>query len=111
MTGRDDRLYASMVRRGLSRRTFLKFSAAMATTLALPLSYAPRIAAAVGAAPRIPVIWLRGLACGGDTRALLQASDPTTAELFLDLVSVEYHDAIMARSGASAEQARHGEAG
>ena len=106
MTGRDDGLYASMVHRGLSRRTFLKFSAAMATTLALPLSYAPRIAAAVTTAPRIPVIWLRGQACGGDTRAFLQASNPTTAELLLDLVSVEYHETIMARSGTSAEDAR-----
>ena len=106
MTPRDDGLYASMVHRGMSRRTFLKFSAAMATTLALPLSYAPRIAAAVTTAPRIPVIWLRGQACGGDTRAFLQASKPTTAEMFLDLVSVEYHETLMARSGTSAEAAR-----
>lgn len=106
MTRRDDGLYASMVHRGMSRRTFLKFSAAMATTLALPLSYAPRIAAAVTAAPRIPVIWLSGQACGGDTRAFMQASQPTTAELLLDLVSVEYHETIMARSGTSAEVAR-----
>ncbi len=95
-----------MVQRGMSRRTFLKFSAAMATTLALPMSYAPRIAAAVTAAPRIPVIWLRGQACGGETRAFMQASDPTTAELLLEVLSVDYDQTIMARSGASAELAR-----
>jgi len=106
MTRRDDGLYASMVHRGMSRRTFLKFSAAMATTLALPLSYAPRIAAAVTAAPRIPVIWLSGQACGGNTRAFMQASRPTTAELFLDLLSVDYLESVMARSGTSAELAR-----
>ena len=106
MPRRDDGLYASMVLRGMSRRAFLKFSAAMATTLALPLSYAPRIAAAVTEAPRIPVIWLHGQACGGNTRALLQASDPTTAELLLDVVSVDYHETLMARSGASAEVVR-----
>jgi hydrogenase small subunit len=106
MTRCDDGLYASMVHRGVSRRTFLRFSAAMATTLALPLSYAPRIAAAVTTAPRVPVIWLRGQACGGDTRAFLQASRPTTAELLLDLVSIEYHEAIMASAGTSAELAR-----
>ena len=106
MTRRDDGLYAAMVHRGMSRRDFLKFSAAMTTALALPASFAPRIAAAVVAAPRIPVIWLRGQACGGNTRAFLQASKPTTAEMLLDLVSVEYHETIMARSGASAELAR-----
>ena len=80
MTWHDDGLDAAMVRRGMSRRDFLKFSAAMTTALALPASYAPRIAAAVASAPRIPVIWLHGQACGGSTRALLQASKPTTAE-------------------------------
>jgi hydrogenase small subunit len=90
----------------MSRRTFLKFSAAMAAALALPASYAPRIALAVAAAPRIPVIWLRGQACGGNTRALLQASKPSTAELLLDLLSVDYQETIMARAGAAAEAVR-----
>ena len=44
---REDGLYAALVRRGMSRRSFLQFSAAMAAALALPASYAPRIAAAV----------------------------------------------------------------
>ena len=81
MSSRDDRPYRQMIRRGMSRRTFLKFSAAMAAALALPASYAPRIAAAVETAPRVPVIWLRGQACGGDSRAFLQAAEPTIAEL------------------------------
>ncbi|MFI5254448.1 MAG: hydrogenase small subunit [Candidatus Limnocylindrales bacterium] len=106
MTRPDDGIYASMVQRGMSRRTFLKFSAAMAAALALPAAYAPRIAAAVSTAPRIPLIWLRGQACGGDSRALLQASSPTTTELLLDLISVDYQETIMARAGTSAEAAR-----
>jgi hydrogenase small subunit len=106
MTSGDEGLYASLVHRGMSRRTFLRFASAMAATLALPASFAPRIAAAVTTAPRLPVIWLRGQACGGNTRAFLQASKPTTAELLLDLLAVDYHETIMARSGASAELAR-----
>ena len=107
MISRDDRPPApAMVRQGISRRAFLRFSAAMATALALPPAYAPRIAAAVAAAPRLPVVWLRGQACGGETRALLQSSHPTTAELLLDLLSVEYQESIMAASGRSAEEAR-----
>jgi hydrogenase small subunit len=106
MTRRDDGIYASMVHRGMSRRTFLTFSAAMAAVLALPNWYAPRIAAAVAAAPRMPVIWLRGQACGGDGRAFMQASKPSSAELLLGLLSVEYHETIMARAGEAAEDAR-----
>ncbi len=106
MTKLDDGLYAALLERGLSRRSFLKFSAAMTAALALPGSYAPRIAAAVAAAPRIPVIWLEGQDCAGNTEAFLRASHPTAAELVLDILSVDYHETIMAAAGKQAEAAR-----
>jgi hydrogenase small subunit len=102
MTRADDSLYAAMLQRGMSRRTFIKFCTAMTAALALPATYAPRVAAAVSAAPRVPVIWLRGQGCGGDSAAFLGASSPTAAELLLDLLSVEYHEMIMAPAGAAA---------
>jgi hydrogenase small subunit len=103
---RDDGLYAALLRRGITRREFLRFSAAMAAALALPVTYGPRIAAAVEAAPRLPVIWLHGQACGGDSLAFLGASEPTTASLLLDLLSVEYDPLLMGPAGAAATQAR-----
>jgi len=90
----------------MSRRAFLKFSAAMAGTLALPAAYAPRIAAAVEAAPRLPVIWLRGQTCGGNTEAFLAATRPTVSEMILGLLSVEYHESLMTLSGEAAVTAR-----
>ncbi len=103
---REDGLYAALIERGISRRDFLKFSAAMSAALALPGSYAPTIAAAVTAAPRIPVIWLEGQDCAGNTEAFLRASHPTVAELVLDTLSVDYHETIMAAAGSQAEAAR-----
>ena len=73
----EDGLYAAMLRRGMSRRSFLGFSAAMAAALALPAAYAPRIAEALTKAPRLPVIWLRGQECAGETEAFLRSPDPT----------------------------------
>jgi hydrogenase small subunit len=108
MTRLDEGLYATMLRRGISRRSFLKFCAAMTAVLALPATYAPRIAAAVATAPRMPVIWLKGQDCSGNTGAFLRASNPTVADLVLSLLSVEYHETIMASSGAAAEAARTG---
>jgi hydrogenase small subunit len=102
----DSSLLSSLIARGVSRRAFLKFSAAMAGALALPASYAPRIAAAVAAAPRVPVIWLEGQDCAGNTEAFLRASHPTVAELVLDTLSVDYHETIMAPAGAAAEKSR-----
>src|SRR3990170_8823990 len=96
----------ALVERGVSRRAFLKFSALMAGTLALPVDYGPRIATALAAAPRLPVIWLEGQDCAGNSEAFLRASHPPVAELVLDTLSVDYHETIMAAAGAAAEAAR-----
>ncbi|HYM83058.1 MAG TPA: hydrogenase small subunit [Candidatus Dormibacteraeota bacterium] len=98
----DGTLAGALRERGVSRRTFLRFSAAMAAALALPASYAPRIASAVAAAPRLPVVWLHGQACGGDSMAFLAASKPAPAELLLDLLSVEYDETLMIAAGSPA---------
>ena len=102
----EDGLYAALVRRGMTRRAFLQFSAAMAAALALPVAFAPRIASAVESAKRLPVIWVRGQACGGDTEALLRSADPDTVSLFLDVLDIAYHDSFLAVAGADAELAR-----
>ncbi|HEX2756240.1 MAG TPA: hydrogenase small subunit [Candidatus Limnocylindrales bacterium] len=102
----DEGLLAELLARGVSRRSFLKLCVTMTGVLALPAAYAPRVAAAVAAAPRMPVIWLRGQGCGGDTEALLRGANPTTAELLLDLLSVDYHDAFMVSSGTAAATSR-----
>src|SRR5574340_341187 len=63
MTTFDQGLMTLLAERGVSRRAFLKFSATMAGVLALPPSYAPKIAAALSSSARIPVIWLEGQDC------------------------------------------------
>ncbi len=102
----DQGLYAALVKRGMTRRSFLKFSSAMAAALALPVTYAPRIAEAVAKADRLPVIWVRGQTCGGNTEGFLRASDPTISAMLLEALSVEYHESLLASSGADAEAVR-----
>jgi hydrogenase small subunit len=103
MTPSDDGLFSMLVRRGMSRRAFIRFCAAITGALALPATYAPRVAAALGSAPRVPIVWLRGQGCGGDGEALLRAARPTVTELFLELVSVDYDEALMSPAGAAAD--------
>lgn len=99
-------LVRRLLERGVSRRAFLKFSAAMAGTLALPVDYGQRIATALAAAPRVPVIWLEGQDCAGNTEAFLRGSHPTVAQVVLDILSVDYHETIMAPAGSAAEKSR-----
>ncbi len=95
-----------LVERGVSRRTFLKFCSGMAAVLALPPSFGPRIARALATAPRIPLIWLEGQDCAGNTEGFLRASHPTAAEIILDTLSLNYHETIMAPAGTAAEKSR-----
>ena len=54
----------------------------------------------------MPVIWLRGQDCAGNTEAFLRATTPTVSELVLDLLSIDYHETLMAPSGEAATLAR-----
>ncbi len=99
-------LRRALIERRVSRRAFLKFCSAMAAALALPPSFAPRIAEALTSAQRLPVIWLEGQDCAGNTEGFLRASHPTVAEIVLDVLSVDYHETIMAPAGAAAEKSR-----
>ncbi|MDR7480923.1 MAG: hydrogenase small subunit [Armatimonadota bacterium] len=91
-------------RHGISRRQFLKFCAAMAATLALPERYAARIARALAQARRPALVWLEFQDCAGCTESFLRASRPSVADLVLDLLSVNYHETIMAPAGSAAEK-------
>lgn len=92
--------------RQVSRREFLKFCTIMAGTLALESTFGLRIARALASPERTPVIWLEFQDCAGCSESFLRASRPTAAEVVLDVLSVDYHETIMAASGHLAEEAK-----
>jgi len=93
--------------RGVSRRDFLKFCSVMTASLALPATMMTRIAEAMEADNRPPVIWVEFQGCTGDSEAFLRANQPTAAEVILDYLSIDYHETIMAAAGHQAEEAKH----
>jgi len=94
-----------LARKGVSRRDFMKFCAAMTAALALPARYTERVAAAVAGAKKPVLVWLEFQDCAGNTESLLRATSPTVAEIVLDVLSVDYHETIMAAAGHQAEEA------
>jgi hydrogenase small subunit len=88
---------------GVSRRAFLNWTAGITAVLALPAEFAPQVARAVTKASKPTVIWLEFQDCTGDTESFLRSRDPGVGEVILDLVSVAYHETIMAPSGAAAD--------
>ena len=106
----DVRIGDALKRRGVSRRDFMRFAGTMAAVLALPRIEGETIAHALETAPRLPVIWLEFQDCTGDTESFLRASarrdplipsvtDPSVTDILLDVLSVDYHETIMAPSG------------
>jgi len=93
--------------KGIKRRDFLKLMGATAAALGLSEAYAPKMAAAAAAAAqKPPVVWLSGQDCTGCTTSMLSSFNPGPGEAVLDLLSVRYHETIMAGSGFVAEEAR-----
>ncbi|GFO55863.1 Ni/Fe hydrogenase [Geomonas sp. Red276] len=91
--------------KGVSRRDFLKFCTGVTAALALPASFVPKVAEALEGAKRPTLVWMEFQDCAGDTEALLRAANPTVAELILDILSVDYHETVMAAAGFQAEEA------
>ena len=93
-----------LAQHSVSRRQFLKFCGVIAATLALPARYTGRIAQALLANPRPPVVWLEFQDCTGDSESFLRASQPGVDELLLDLLSLDYHETIMVPAGSMSEK-------
>ncbi len=106
-TVRDDQsIWEGLSKKGVSRRDFMKFCSTMAATLALPSSFVPRIAEALEKKQKPYAVWLEFQDCAGDTESILRATKPTIAQIVLDVISLEYHETIMAGAGKAAEKAR-----
>ena len=107
MRGQDERFRRELEARGISRREFMGFCAGMAALLGLPASAAGEVADALTTKLKPSMVWLEFQDCAGNTESFLRASKPTAAEVILDLLSVDYHETIMAAAGHRAEEALH----
>lgn len=92
-------------RNGVDRRTFLKVVAQATAAIGLSGSLAAKVVAAVEKGARPSVIWLHFQECTGCTESLLRTSHPGLAEVIFDLISLDYHETLMAAAGHQAEEA------
>lgn len=95
-----------VTRQGASRRSFLKFCALTASSLALPTAAAKIIAQTLATTPRPRVVWLSSQECTGCSESLLRSFDPPLENLLLTDISLDYHNTLMAPSGDAAEASR-----
>lgn len=110
MTGEKETIAAHLKKSGVSRRNFLQLCSTLMVAAPIGLSLTSKnslaqVARIVGKAKRPSVIWLHFQDCTGCTETLLRTSAPDVAHLILDVISLDYHETLMAASGAQAEAA------
>lgn len=88
----------------IDRRDFMKWVSATTGMLMLPASFTPLVAEATLLMNRAPVIWLELQDCAGNSEALLRSDGPKIDEIVLDIISLEFHEALQAASGHQAEK-------
>ena len=96
--------YDRLSERGVSRRDFMKYCGMLTATMGLSSSFIPKVAE-VFAAPkqRPPVVWLHFAECTGCSEAILRSMYPWIDQLVLEILSIEYHEAIFAAAGHQME--------
>lgn len=90
----------------LSRRSFLKYCAGLASLLSLPATAIPLIAEKLAQKNKPPVIWLSFQECTGCTESFTRSYAPTIESLIFNFLSLDYHHTLQAASGEAAEAAR-----
>jgi hydrogenase small subunit len=90
----------------MSRRNFVRICTVAAAAVGLPARAAAEMVRAITTGKKPSVIWLSLQECTGCTETLLRPTAPGLAELILDLISLDYHEALMAPSGHLAEETR-----
>jgi hydrogenase small subunit len=92
---------------GVSRRNFMKLCITATAMMGLPFAMHTQVAEAVQKNGNPSVIWLHFQECTGCSESLLRSTHPTISTLILDMISLDYHETLMAGAGHQAEQAMH----
>jgi [NiFe] hydrogenase small subunit len=105
----EKEFYDRLERKGISRREFIKYCTFLTATMGLSSSFVPRVMEVFAATrQRPPVVWLNFAECTGCTEAVLRSMYPWIDELVLEILSIEYHETIMAAAGHQAEEVLKG---
>ena len=108
-TGEKETIGEHLRKSGVSRRSFLQLCSTIMVAAPVGLSLTSRslaqVAKVISKARRPSVIWLHFQDCTGCSETLLRTSAPDVAHLILDVISLDYHETLMAASGTQAEAA------
>ncbi len=101
----------SLKANGVSRREFVQLCSMVMVAAPAGLALTEgnktpeQVAKTVAKAKKPSVVWLHFQDCTGCSETLLRTSTPDVADLILNIISLDYHETLMAASGYQAEAA------
>src|SRR5215813_4286361 len=101
----------SLKQSGVSRRDFISLCSMLMCTAPMGLALTEnakspeQLANTIAKAKKPVVVWLHFQDCTGCSETLLRTSRPDVADLILNVISLDYHETLMAASGYQAEAA------
>ncbi len=104
--GKEKTIYETALEQGISRRSFLQMSTALAATLGLNFSQSNQVVKAMETQPRVPVIWLQFQDCTGCSESFIRSTSPKVESVLLNMISLEYTEVLSAASGHHVEEAK-----
>ena len=93
----------SYLRRGLSRRTFIKGCVALTTMMGLSTDMVSKVVEAAEKKPLPVVIWLHGHECTGCDESFIRSGAPLASDLVLTNIALEYDHLLSEGSGEPLE--------
>ncbi|RUA08873.1 MAG: [Ni/Fe] hydrogenase small subunit [Flavobacteriia bacterium] len=103
---KEDTYYESVIKKGYSRRDFMKFATMITAFMGYESSMVSQVVKALETKRRIPVIWEHFQECTGCSESFIRSDHPLLADLILDNISLDYTDTLMAAAGHNAEEAK-----
>jgi hydrogenase small subunit len=102
----SDEINQGAKRFGMKRREFMQFAATLVGAMGLPSTAIGAVVNAITQSKKPSVVWLQFQECTGCTESLLRSEHPTLDKLILDMISLDYHETLMAAAGHQVEAAR-----
>jgi len=100
-------VYEECLKKGVSRRDFLKYCTTVAALLGLESTGVAQIVQALEKKSRLPIIWLHLQECTCCSESFIRTSHPILATLLFDQISLDYTETLMAPAGEQAEKSMH----
>lgn len=100
----------SLKNAGYSRRDFLQLCTTIVATAPMGLALTDKatpaeVASKVAKAKKPSVVWLHFQDCTGCSETVLRTSKPDLADLIINIISLDYHETLMAACGQQAQDA------